>query len=55
MLKQVMVGGTIYILPFRASGFWVEDAKGLNVCSCRTMDIAKALATLLNETNRASD
>lgn len=46
--KTTTLGGRTWLLPFRASGFWVEDARGNSVCDCRAAPIAVALAELLN-------
>lgn len=47
--KSAVIAGRRYILPFRASGFWVEDARGDNVAEARSVESAKALAELLNK------
>lgn len=45
--KVATIGGSTWLLPFRAGGFWVEDARGNSVCDCRSMPMA-ALAQILN-------
>lgn len=47
--RTVTIGGRTWLLPFRASGFWVEDARGNSVCDCRATQIAGALAQILNQ------
>ena len=48
--KTVQVGDSFFRMPFRAIGYWVEDADRKNVAKCSTGTIAKALAELLNKT-----
>jgi hypothetical protein len=40
-----------FVAPFRATGLWVEDARGLSVCECPDYDVAEGLAKILNERN----
>lgn len=47
--KTYTIGGRQFLLPFRAGGFWVSDARGDSVCECRSREIAEALAKMLNE------
>ena len=50
MNKTLQVGDTFFRMPFRATGYWVEDANRKNVAECASGAIAKALADLLNKT-----
>lgn len=50
MNKTVQVGDAFFRMPFRATGYWVEDADRKNVAECASGAIAKALADLLNKT-----
>lgn len=47
--KSVKIGNQYYILPFKTSGFWVEDSKRNNVAECRSQEVAADLAKILNE------
>lgn len=51
MSKTVLVGTTYFRTPFRATGFWVEDADRKSVTECRSTEIAKAIADMLNKTH----
>lgn len=46
--KSMFIGGRRYVLPFRATGYWVEDATGDNVAEARNAEVAKDLAKTLN-------
>lgn len=46
--KSMFIGGRRYVLPFRANGYWVEDATGDNVAEARNAEVAKDLAKTLN-------
>ncbi len=48
MTKRAYFANTWFTLPFRANGFWVEDATGKNVAEAHSREIAKALAETLN-------
>ena len=50
MNKTVQVGDTFFRMPFRATGFYVEDADKKTVAECRSREVAKALTELLNKT-----
>lgn len=52
--KTASFGKEMWILPFRAGGFWVSDAKDRSVCECRSYELAKAMADLLNKTANAA-
>lgn len=47
-VRVVTIGGRTWHLPFRAAGFWVEDARSNSVCDCRTTQMAVALAQIMN-------
>jgi hypothetical protein len=47
--RSVRIGKSWFLLPFKASGSWVEDARGADVAEARNAEIAKALAQMLNE------
>ena len=47
--RNVRIGKSWFLLPFKASGSWVEDARGADVAEARNAEIAKALAQMLNE------
>jgi hypothetical protein len=42
-----------FTTPFRAMGYWVEDAAGKNVCEAASLELAKALALTLNYNAKA--
>lgn len=46
--RNVRLGDTHFVGPFMASGFWVSDALGNSVAECRSQEIAKAMAAMLN-------
>jgi len=46
--KRIYFGTTWFTLPFRAHGFWVEDATGKSVAEAFSTDLARALAEMLN-------
>ena len=46
--KRFYYAGTWFTLPFRASGYWVEDAERKNVAEAASDELAKALAKTLN-------
>lgn len=48
MRKTAQIDNMQFLLPFSVNGFWVVDARGTPVCECRNMQIAKAIAKLLN-------
>lgn len=48
--KTAIFGHKTFVLPFRAYGFWVEDARGNNVAEAASRELATALAKLLNNT-----
>lgn len=47
--KTFELGGTSYLLPFSANGFWVSDARGTSVLEAQSQEVAKALAKILND------
>lgn len=47
--KTINIGGRTYLLPFKQTGNWVEDAKKNSVAECYNNEVAKALAHILNE------
>jgi hypothetical protein len=47
--KRLHLGNTWFTLPFRVHGYWVEDATGKNVAEAASLELAKALAKMLNE------
>jgi hypothetical protein len=47
--KTKTIGNESFLLPFNANGFWVSDARGTSVMECRSTELAKAMAKLLNE------
>jgi hypothetical protein len=47
-MKTSTVGGVVFLLPFRANGFWVEDSRGTNVAEARDARVARAIADILN-------
>jgi hypothetical protein len=49
MMNRKYFAGTWYTLPFRAHGFWVEDATGKSVAEAWSRELAKALAAMLNK------
>jgi hypothetical protein len=49
--KTVFFGAKRFVLPFRAHGYWVEDARGKNVAEAASRELATALAKLLNGTH----
>ena len=51
MNKVAQIGKTYFRTPFLASGFVVRDGNNNVVLECRTQDIAKAMADLLNQAN----
>ena len=46
---KMIMAGQAFVLPFRATGLWVEDARGYNVCEAANASMAKALAEPLNK------
>lgn len=50
MNKTVQVGDTFFRMPFCATGFYVEDADRKTVSECRSREVAKAIADMLNKT-----
>lgn len=46
--KRLHFGDTWFTLPFRVHGYWVEDATGKNVAEAASLELAKALADMLN-------
>jgi len=47
--NRVYIGTTWFTLPFRARGYWVEDATGKNVAEAWSRELAKAIAETLNK------
>lgn len=47
--RNVLIGDSHFVAPFTANGFWVSDARGNSVAECRSQEVAKALAAMLNE------
>ena len=52
--NRVYFGTTWFTLPFRAHGYWVEDATGKNVAEAATLELAMALAELLNASQQVA-
>jgi hypothetical protein len=48
MSNRVYFGTTWFLPPFRAHGYWVEDAAGKNVAEAASLELAKALVDMLN-------
>ena len=46
--KRIYFGTTWFTLPFRAHNYFVEDATGKPVAEAATLELAKALAEMLN-------
>lgn len=46
--RTMFIGNITYVLPFKANGYWVEDAKGSNVCEAYNESVAKKIAEILN-------
>jgi hypothetical protein len=46
--NRLYFGNTWFTLPFRVHGYWVEDATGKNVAEAASLELAKALAAMLN-------
>jgi hypothetical protein len=44
-----------FLPPFRAMGYWVEDATGKNVCEAASLELAKALVVTLNTNAKAQE
>jgi len=47
--NRVYFGTTWFTLPFRARGYYVEDATGKEVAEAKSLELARALAELLNK------
>jgi len=47
--NRLYFGNTWFTLPFRVHGYWVEDATGKNVAEAASLELAKALADMLNK------
>jgi hypothetical protein len=47
--KHVYLGDTWFTPPFKANGYYVEDATGKEVADAKSLHIAKGLAEVLNE------
>lgn len=47
-MKTSTLGDVVFLLLFRASGFWVEDSRGMNVVEARNTEVARAVADILN-------
>ena len=46
--NRLYFGNTWFTLPFRAQAYWVEDATGKTVAEAASLELAKALADMLN-------
>ena len=42
------LGDKIYVLPFKSSGFFVEDARRITVMECKSSPVAALMASMLN-------
>lgn len=42
------LGDKIYVLPFKSSGFFVEDGRRITVMECKSSPVALIVATMLN-------
>lgn len=51
---KMIMAGHAFVLPFRATGLWVEDACGYDVCKAANTSMAKALAEVLNKQAQGS-
>ena len=49
---NVYFANTWFKPPFSVHGYWVEDATGKSVAEAASIDLAKALAELLNKTTK---
>ena len=47
-MKTVTVGKQVWVLPFNAHGFYINDARGTYFAECRSQALAKDTAKLLN-------
>lgn len=43
----VTLAGLVWVLPFKAHGFWVNDARGQAYCKCKSPELAKVTAGIL--------
>ena len=46
--KTINIGNDNFILPFRATGFSVDDSSGTVIAECRSQEVAKELVKILN-------
>lgn len=47
--KRFYFGDQWFLPPFRSRGYYVEDAAGKEVAEAKTLELAKALALMLNK------
>jgi len=47
-MKTYQLGDKVYALPFKSSGFFVEDARRITVMECKSSPVASVLAAMLN-------
>lgn len=47
--KRYYFANEWFLPPFRSSGYYVEDATGKEVAEAKTLELARALAELLNK------
>lgn len=53
--KRFYYANEWFLPPFRATGYWVEDSAGKNVAEAASLELAKALARLLNYSAKAQE
>ena len=51
--RTLQFGNENWLLPFRAGGYWVTDARDKNFAECNSDQIAKELAKTLNAIGEA--
>ena len=47
-MNTYKLGDKVYALPFKSSGFFVEDARRITVMECKSSPVALIVATMLN-------
>jgi hypothetical protein len=47
--KHIYFGNTWFLPPFRVMGYWVEDSAGKSVAQTADIQLARALADMLNK------
>lgn len=54
MSKTKNLGNETFVLPFVATGLWVEDARRKSVGEFRDNSVAKSIASMLNAPEKSS-